>query len=181
MRVSSCGKKMHIGLRDCADEWHFCRSVPTMVMTGLLVASIVLAAAHLFLPATSGSLPLITLAAAILTVVTLLAFAQFSGVISELLGKSDVGLIVVDAKAQSIVSYSGRFFGSRRRRFSFNDVSEVSSTRQRWDGQELSSGAVIKMYSGDNVVIPERLESLEIMILGYFIGLQSSSLELRPA
>lgn len=172
---------MHIGEPSCADEWRFCRSIPGMAMKALLFISVVMAVVYLCLPDVSTSVPFVVVGAAFLTALALLAFAQFTGVISELLGKSDVGLVIVDHKTQSIVSYTGRLFGSRRQNFSFDDVSEVSSIRQRWDGQELSSGAVIRMYTGENVVIPQHLDALEIMILGYFIGLQSSSLELRPA
>ena len=181
MRVSSCGKTMLIGAQACEDEWRFCRSLPGVAMRFLIIASLAIAALHVWLPAMSGAMPLVVLGAAVLTVATLLGVAQFTGVVSEILGTSDAGLVVLDVNKQSIMSYSGRLFGSTRQEFSFDDVLEVSSTRQRWDGQALSSGAVIRMYSGDNVVIPERLDSLEILILGYYIGLQSSSLELRPA
>ncbi|MEM6498885.1 MAG: hypothetical protein AAF709_19460, partial [Pseudomonadota bacterium] len=144
-------------------------------MQALIVLGLAIAALNLILPSLSAAIPVVTLAAAALTMLGLLGVAQLTGVISELLGKSNVGLVILDIRSKSIVSYTGRLFGSRRQHFSFDDVVEVSSIRQRWDGQSLSSGTAIKMYSGENVVIPEKLESLEILINGYFIGQQDSS------
>ncbi|MEM8971623.1 MAG: hypothetical protein AAGD43_06155 [Pseudomonadota bacterium] len=181
MRVTSCGQTMHIGSQACEDEWRICRFIPVFGMQALIVFGIAMAAVNLMLPSLSAAIPVVALGAGVLTMLALLGAAQFTGVISELLGKSNAGLVVLDVKTQSIVSYTGRLFGSRRQQFSFDDVVEVSSIRQRWDGQSLSSGTAIKMYSGENVVIPEKLESLEILIVGYFIGLQDSSLELSPA
>ncbi len=181
MRVTSCGQTMHIGSQSCEEEWRICRYVPAFAMQALFVLGIAMTALSFVLPSLSVAVSIVTLGGATLTVLALLGVAQLTGVMSELLGKSNMGLVVLDVRSKSIVSYTGRLFGSRRQQFSFDDVVEVSSIRQRLDGQSLSSGTAIKMYSGENVVIPEKLESLEVLIVGYFIGLQKSSLELSPA
>ena len=172
---------MMIGKHSCQQEWHLCRSLPRKVVCALLICSIALVVWQFVALDSMQSMPLILLGASLLTILALLVFTHFAGVFSQLLGKSSAGFVVLDANRDSITSYTGHLFSARRRQFSFDEVAEVSDFRQRSDGQSLSSGAVIRMYSGDNVIIPEHLDPLEIIVLAHFIGLQRSSMEIRPA
>lgn len=181
MLVSSCGKSMMIGMQSCKDEWRLCHALPRKVICAVLVCIVALSTGQLLTLNSAQSTLLIVLGAAVLTTLALLAFTHLAGVFSQILGKSGAGFVILDVNRKSITSYTGHLFGTKRRRFSFDEVAEVSNFRQRWDDQSLSSGVVIRMYSGDNVVVPEHLDSLEIIVLAHFIGLKSSSMEIRPA
>ena len=58
-------------------------------MQALIVFGIAMAAVNLMLPSLSAAIPVVALGAGVLTMLALLGAAQFTGVISELLGKSN--------------------------------------------------------------------------------------------